>query len=224
VAGLALPATAGSAPWTATMSRLAELQRVLALDPSGLRLAGVVAAPLDELADAVPRLLADDGLLGIGRPGGLAATEAEALRARIPELVEACRSLARSPLPASLEHGDLTPDQVIVGEMGPVFLDWSDGSITHPFLSAASVLVDLRAHGYGTTVDEDELVAAYLGPWLASDATLTSSAARDALETARTVLPLHMAALYADRILPGLEQPWEVAGMVPDLLRAILPG
>ena len=59
------------AAWLATLSRLAELQRVLAAEPTELAIAGVAAAPLAGLADAVPRLLADDALLLVGRPGGL---------------------------------------------------------------------------------------------------------------------------------------------------------
>ena len=57
--------------WTATLSRLAEIQRVLAADLNALRVAGVAAAPLDRLAVSVPALLAADDLLRIGRPGGL---------------------------------------------------------------------------------------------------------------------------------------------------------
>ena len=107
---------------------------------SALETAGVGAAPIRALADAVPRLLGDDDVLGTGRPDGLTPAEAKALRARIPALIAACNALAESGVPDSLEHGDLTADEVILGEMGPVFLDWSDGSITHPFLSAASLL------------------------------------------------------------------------------------
>ncbi len=126
--------------WVATLSRLAEIQRVVAVEPAELAVAGVAAAPLGTLADAVPRLLADDELMRTGHPDGLSTADVAALRARIPALIDACHSLASSGIPDSLEHGDLTADEVILGEMGPVFLDWSDGSITHPFLSAASLL------------------------------------------------------------------------------------
>jgi hypothetical protein len=106
VDGPLLGAAGGPAVWMAAMSRLAEVQRVLAADPAALSVAGVAAAPLTRLAS-----------------------------------------------------GDLTPD-----------------------------------------------------------------AGREALVLARTVLPLHLAALYAERILPGLEQRWEVERVVPAALRTILPG
>ena len=181
--------------WTATLSRLAEIQRVLAAEPTALAMAGVVAVPLRALTDAVPRLLDDDALLMTGQPDGLTAREVTGLRARTEAFVEACDALADSGVPDSLEHGDLTADEVILGAMGPFFLDWSDGSITHPFLSAASLLAD------GAAGDDPD--GAYLGPWLAAGI-ITGEAGRVALRHATTVLPLHLAGLYADRILPAL--------------------
>ena len=210
------------AAWAATLTRLAELQRVLSYEPAALAAAGVTAAPVANLAKAVPRLLADDALLLVDRPGGLSEAEAAALRARVPELVAACRDLAASGVPDSLEHGDLSADEVILGEMGPVFLDWSDGSITHPFLSAASLLGRLTASG--ATDDTDDLVTAYLGPWLGAGLGLDEGGGRRAMAAARIVLPLHVTALYADRILPALGDTSETARIVPAALRAILPG
>jgi hypothetical protein len=207
--------------WTATLSRLAEVQRVLAADPAALVIAGVAAAPLAGLAEDVPRLLGDDSLLLVGLPGGLSAAEAATLRARVPELADACRALDAIGIPDSLEHGDLSATQVIVGEMGPVILDWSDGSITHPFLSAASFLADRPAGGGPGAVGEADLIDAYLAPWVAADCT-TLAEARRALGLAGTVLPLHLAALYADRVLPGLERRSEHETVVPNVLRPLL--
>ncbi|MFL5673671.1 MAG: hypothetical protein ACJ779_01570 [Chloroflexota bacterium] len=195
--------------WAATLIRLAELQRVLAAEPVALAIAGVAMAPIESLAEAVPRLLADDGLLATGRPGGLTKGEAKMLRARAPDFIAACESLSESTIPDTLDHGDLSGDEVILGEMGPVFLDWSDGSVTHPFLSAASLLAD-GAPG-------DDLAGAYLAPWIGAGI-VTDAVGREALADAATVVPLHVAALYADRILPALggearSDPKVVAGL-----------
>jgi hypothetical protein len=206
--------------WAATMSRLAEMQRVLASERSELASIGTVAAPIARLATDLPTLLADDDLLMVDRAGGLTGREASALRRRIPALVKACRALDASGVPDSLDHGDLAADEVIIGVMGPVFLDWSDGSITHPFLSAAALLADRG----GSTAVTDELAAAYLGPWLSAGLGLTEKAGMNALVHARTVLPVHRVALYAERVLPGLDDPAELAATVPGILRSILPG
>jgi hypothetical protein len=213
------------AAWLATMARLAEIQRVLARDLGALRMAGAPAAPLDALATAAPALLADEDLLLVGRPGGLTRDEHRALVARTDALVAACRVLADATAGPSLDHGDLSATQVIVGEMGPVILDWSDATVTHPFIAAASFLLDPlvlpAAAGRPSTRD---LEAAYLDGWSVGDAVQRTSDLRRELELARTVHPLHMVWLYATRVLPGLEQRWEMERMVPWFVRAgILP-
>jgi hypothetical protein len=175
----------------------------------------VVAVPIHALGDAVSRLLGDDDLLMTGRPEGLSAAEVAAVRERISTLVDACHALADSGVPDSLEHGDLTADEVILGEMGPVFLDWSDGSVTHPFLSAASLLAD------GAVGDDPE--GAYLGPWLAAGI-IGDAAGRAALAHAATVLPIHLAALYADRILPALGGDTRSDPKVVGALRTLIGG
>jgi hypothetical protein len=218
VDGPSLAAVDDPEVWGAALGRLAEIQRVLAADVAALEVAGVVAAPLERLADGLPDLLADDDLLLVGRPGGLRRREAEALRGRSSELDAACRALAGLGPSVSLEHGDLAADEVLLGEMGPVFLDWSDGSITHPFLSAAALLGSRR-----TGRSARDLEDAYLGPWVAARA-VSLEDGRQALELARIVLPLHVAALFRDRILPALGQRWELERVVPDALRTIPAG
>jgi hypothetical protein len=207
--------------WAATLARMAELQRVLAADLAALDIAGVAPAPIGRLADLVPGLLADDTFLGLGRSSGLSVHEAAALRAREPDLVAACRALAASPVPDSLDHGDLTPDEVIVGEMGPVFLDWSDGSVTHPFVSAASFLAAVDVRRKPAPAAHDELADAYLGPWLAETG-MSLDDAREVLALARIVHPLHVAAQYAERVKPALGESGDIGAVVPDRLRSLL--
>jgi hypothetical protein len=204
-------------PWLATMSRFAEIQQVLSRDLSALRIAGVPRASLRDLALRVPDLLADDARLMVGQAGGLSGAESAALRSASSQLAAACEALDASAVGSSLDHGDLSAGQVIIGEMGPVFLDWSDATVTHPFLAAASFLDDPA----GVPADLlPDLETAYLVGWAAS---VSHAAAARALELARVVHPLHMAQLHADKILPGLDQPWELAWSVPALLRSLVP-
>lgn len=199
--------------WVATMARLAESQRVLAEDVDALRIAGIPRAPLDALSRSVPSLVADRDRAMVGAAGSLSDADLAALVGATDDLVAACRDLAASPIADSLEHGDLSAGQVIVGEMGPVILDWSDATVTHPFLAAASFLIDPADLPRGTAED---LVRAYLAGW---------GAGRDgerALELAGVVYPLHLAWSYAERILPVLDQPWEMERMIPWAWRRLL--
>ena len=195
------------AAWTATLIRLAETQHVLAAERSRLAVAGVASAPLSSLDAAIPDLLADRELLRVGRRGGLSERDWSDLCQHEDELVAACHDLASSGVPDSLDHGDLSAAQVIVGEMGPVILDWSDATITHPFLA-------LAAFDAGAAE-----TAAYLSAW---EGIVDPGAARDAAQAARSVEPLHLARSYRDRILPGLEQPWEMDRVVPTRMSRLL--
>jgi hypothetical protein len=179
-----------------------------------VRVAGVPVASLGRLAEAVPALVADADRAMVGTPGGSTAADHAALVAATDDLVAACQALDAVAMPPSLEHGDLSPGQVIVGEMGPVILDWSDATITHPFLAAASFLLD---PGSLPADAERSLQRAYLAGW-DGDPDLGR-----ALDLARIVYPLHLAWLHAERILPGLEQPWEMERMIPFAWGALRP-
>jgi hypothetical protein len=216
------PLTRESAPaaWLATVARLGEAQRVLAGELDAVRAAGVADAPVSALADAIPAILDDRTLLLGGMAGGLTERERVALQARAAELVAAAGSLSASAIGPSLDHGDLSPSQIVIGEMGPVILDWSDATVTHPFLSVVSLLQD---PGQVPAELVAEAERAYLATW--SRSTRTSDAdATEALDAARLVHPLHMAHLYAERVLPGVDQPWEVEGRVPAFLRSLALG
>ncbi len=208
--------------WLATMGRLAEIQRVLAADVGALRMAGVPTATLADLGTRVPTLITEAGVETDGQRGGLTSAERSALREATPSLVAACEALDRVVTGGpSLDHGDLSAGQVIIGEMGPVFLDWSDSTITHPFLAAASFLDGVESGPLAPLVPV--LERAYLGGWTTAPSTGGDRAFERALALARVVHPLHMASLHVDRILPGLEQPWELEHVVPAHLRAVLP-
>jgi hypothetical protein len=178
----------------------------MAADLGVLRMAGVPTASMADLAARIPRLVAGS-----------------TLRPATSRLVAACEALDRAAAVGgpSLEHGDLSAGQVIMGSMGPVFLDWSDSTITHPFLAAAAFLGDAGTGPSASLVAQ--LERAYLDGWSTTAHALDGGDAERALALARIVHPLHMASLIEDRILPGLEQPWELEPMVPAYLEAVVP-
>lgn len=192
------------AAWTATMARLAELQRVLAVDLLALEVAGVPHATEAELMMRLPALVVD-----VPAWAGLA----DSLDGHLGDL----ERLAGSSVGRSLEHGDLSARQVILGEMGPVFLDWSDSTIAHPFLSAAAFLGEAGMPGARRPagVDPGDLASAYRAGWLSAG---PAEASELELAAARRVHPIHAARECQDRVLPGLDQPWELAWLIPELL------
>jgi len=60
-------------------------------------------------------------------------TKQVALRAALPRIESACDALATDGIPATLVHQDLVPVNIVVRDGEPVFLDWSDTVVGHPF-------------------------------------------------------------------------------------------
>lgn len=80
--------------------------------------------------------------------------------------VEWCERLAASPIPASLDHNDLYPMNVLDDGSGTVrFYDWGDSSVAHPFAAVFTALGVVR-HDLGTHGRDPRVLAvrdAYLG-------------------------------------------------------------
>ena len=159
------------------LPRYAVLQRDLSSHVDSMLAAGVtdmrptaMPARFDEAVE-VARSRAD-------HPADAAAIDAVvALR---PEFLTWCDRLAASPVPASLDHNDLHPRNVLVKDAGAIdgarFFDWGDSVVAHPF---ASLLVPLRYMQavLGVAVDDPALLTirdAYLEVYgdLGSPATL----------------------------------------------------
>ena len=105
----------------------------------------------------LPELFAGPLFL-LGHPDGLTPAEAEALLALRPQLEAALARLACSPVPRTLGHGDLHEGNVL--RQGDAFtvLDWSDASVSHPFLDGAARYLVPKRHREGAA-------DAYLEAW-----------------------------------------------------------
>jgi hypothetical protein len=188
------------AAWEATLERYARLQIACINRVGELAELGCPQRSLSGLARYVDTLLADEAALLVGEQGGLTSAEVASLRARAPALKAACRELERSGIPISIEHGDLWDANVIVGDTGPVFLDWTDASLTHPFLSLLPLFTSDGPDRQLAHVPDvrTRLRDAYLDPWreLLPGADLASI-----FELAETAAALHHAANYHGSIL-----------------------
>ncbi|GIF07026.1 phosphotransferase [Actinoplanes siamensis] len=123
-----------------------------------------------------------------------------------------CAELASSPVPASLDHGDLHPWNIFTSTASPggrtAFYDWGDSVVTHPFASMLTALGVVRQF-LGVT-DEDPALHrvrdAYLGVF--TDLAPPDALARD-LELACRVAKVTRALTW-DRSLQA--QGYEEAG------------
>jgi hypothetical protein len=199
-------------PWIAAIKQYAAIQ--LALIPQGEQLLAL-GLPDQRLPVIQQRLedLFSESSLGAA---GLDQAEIAALIAHKPALAALLAELAELPIPATIEHGDFWPGQIIVGSGSATIIDWSDSSLTHPFFSLHMFMVRLAAYLPDIPDAAERLIAAYLAEW--ADCGSAAELGR-ALDLALRLAPLHHALLYAAHILPKMEFPWEMQQMLTHFLR-----
>jgi hypothetical protein len=131
--------------------------------------AGCLERGLPWLADQAERWLPaieETGRLpGIDAATWLSEDELAELRAAVPHLTAICAELATYAIPPSLVHGDLHLGNVAQGPRGYLFLDWTDASVTHPFLDLLTFFQEDEAEIEGPL--RDRLRDAYLSEWTA---------------------------------------------------------
>lgn len=89
------------------------------------------------------------------------SNEYQLVHSTIPKVLATVQTLLCIPL--SLDHGDLFGGNVIVEQDIPYIIDWSDSSITHPFLSVVQLLKEVRS--FFSESDAENLLCYYLNLW-----------------------------------------------------------
>ena len=107
----------------------------------------------------VRELFADEAVMGIRNE--LSPEELQSLQNALPQLEQLLDDLHDSPIPPTLLHGDLHLGNVISEGERLTFLDWSDGSLGHPFLDMNSEYL-LESED---PADHQRLKDAYLQAW-----------------------------------------------------------
>lgn len=145
--------------WEAALRLHARHQRAYVGKEADLADFGCLSRPLDRLRVQFDALLLDDDVLAFLEPPDRARLHAIAEVARA-SIVEA----AACGIPDTLVHGDLHAGNVAIGDGKPIFFDWTDASIGHPFLDLATFLQPSRLFEEAPDV-RDRLRAAYLDEW-----------------------------------------------------------
>ncbi|HSJ25821.1 MAG TPA: hypothetical protein VK929_14185 [Longimicrobiales bacterium] len=206
--------------WCRTVRRFAGVQRDMADCAAELRALGCPDRRLSVLARRIPRLCADTDAMLLGDAQGLTRQEIGEVAALAPRLLALCEELDGYGLPETLEHGALHADNVVSTAGGPVFLDWADSSVSHPFFGVSQLLSDAAGLVPAPSRESRRLIRdSYLVPWRehAPPETLLR-----AFEVARALAPVHHATAVHAELLPAADQPWELAPLIPGYLRAAL--
>jgi hypothetical protein len=157
--------------WENALRAFAELQLMWtdAADwPEALLGAGCPDLRQAGLIERTIALLADREALLLDEEVGLSDAEVREVHALIPRLRAASETLRKYGVPDGLVHGDFLPGNVAVTARGPVFLDWCETSLSHPFFSAVRFLASAQWDGLPVREQpnvEARLRDAYLEPW-----------------------------------------------------------
>ena len=153
--------------WREILALYATLQIDLAAHVDQLLLFGSPDRRLHLLPDLYRDLLSEEEYLHIGQPDGLTVSEYKRLLAATPQVEALYTELDTYKIPMSLHHNDLHDANIFYNNGRPLFFDWGDSSISHPFFSLRTTFVIIE---YSFDLDEedpifDKLARAYLEPW-----------------------------------------------------------
>jgi phosphotransferase family enzyme len=216
-AGASLERRVDIQAWERAATRYAELQCGWLGGSDQLRSLGCHDRRIEHLADATATLLdhPDEMLPGSER---LASDEIARLKDLVQQVPGRCQTLASFELPPTLDHGDLWPSNVLMEGAECRFIDWTDASISHPFVS----LLPLKL-GFCFDSRRERLPGgarrlrdAYLVPWSAA---YRVDELQRAFELARPLAALTYALKV--RELPSHAQ-WWLDRTVPMFLRVAL--
>jgi hypothetical protein len=200
--------------WADALRAFARIQVAIAARTGDLIRCGCHAWPLQRLTDRTTALLGDTKSMLIGTACGLTEGEARELQLLGPALGAIIRQLFLHGLPLTLEHGDFRPAQIFVVDGGIAFFDVSDSAITHPFISAVTLLDFEEIPADGTTPEAARtyLRNAYLEEWMRYE---PMDRLVEAFELARVVAILYAALYRHDIVLPHIQpkERWEF--MIP---------
>jgi hypothetical protein len=173
--------------WEESLRQFSQMQRDSAGHVEELFADGCVDRRLEVLAAQIDPLLSDtDGLVG------LAPDEIARLHALAPHLKASCAKLAGYDVPHALVHGDFHPGNIAFQAGRPIFFDWTDACIAHPFLDMITVLDAAEALGHVPDA-RARLREVYLTAWAAYE---PPARLAEAFELGLTLGALHQAISY----------------------------
>lgn len=201
--------------WREALLALAEVQKLSVKEAGRLREAGVPVRPLASVVNSGLRPAAEallkDGIITDG--------QFSRLEESIPEANLVCSVLENPLVPLSLEHGDFFWGNIILEEGLPIIYDWSDSSLSHPFLSAAVFLSE--AAELFSEEFADELLEAYLGCW--AEWGSEEDLRKEYLNVQR-IAPLFGLAVYENEIFPFFQNNWDKSRIIQEYVQLWLDG
>lgn len=199
----------GPADWEAVLRQTAQMQRFLASRPGGLVSLGLPDCSPDTVAERLDGMTATLAGLPSTHPAHLPEEQAAAVRAIAPQVEAAAQVLATSPLPPSLQHGDLHPGNVFVVDSELHVFDFGDAQLAHPL---ESLPLPWALTHTNPGLPWPELLGAYHEPW--SDL-LSLPELEELLAAAVLTQPVNRSFTWWSSLSQASDQEWAEWGEAP---------
>lgn len=208
--------------WLGILPVFARLQIDLLPHADELLSLGIIDRRTETLADQFVHLLEDGNALQVDQKEGLTRDEFDRLQREIPVFRRLCSELAECGIPDALEHDDFHDGNIFFSQNRPVFFDWGETCLAHPFfsmvvgLNSIACRFDLEPGGEQWC----QLRDAYLQPWASLAGRAALLKAFDLAQQAGAV----NRALTWHRVVSSLPLRWqqEDADAVPGWLKIYL--
>ncbi len=166
IAGRTLDDSADVRAWDVAARTLAELQIASIAKTEVLLQSGCRDLRLDQLGRWIePFLARTKELMAMQtKPSPQILTDSE-IGALGDRLGGALAELHKHGIPSTLGHLDPNPRNIIASRTGCRFLDWAEGSVTHPLFTIEYLCEHARRTYPQPGAGTETLVAAYLQPW-----------------------------------------------------------
>ena len=188
-----------AAIWVDVLHTFSEMQLASTSQVTTLLAAGCLDRRMDTLPGYIDLLMSDAEALSRLNEAGV-----EQLQTFIPRFKAMCHQLASYHIPHALVHGDLHPGNIALRHGKPVFFDWTDACVSHPFFDAITFWQEADMLPEGPDV-RSRLRDVYLAPWTVFE---PIERLKEALALAEMLGMLHQAISY-QHITANMEALWK---------------
>lgn len=195
--------------WRQALYKLIEIQKKSVLN---LRLLKDMKLPERPITTIVKQYL-KLSLEQIYQTGYLKEDLYNELLNEVPNIIKKCNRIEKTNVPSTIEHGDFFGGNVIIHNNEPIIYDWSDSTLSHPFLSIIVLLDEVR--NLFTYVEANQLLDEYISQWTDYDSKENLYSEYNII---KKLAPCYYLTLYQTFIFPEFRENWEKEQIIKDYI------
>ncbi|MDQ0157463.1 phosphotransferase [Robertmurraya andreesenii] len=196
--------------WRQSLLRLAHIQKESIFHTNELKKLNCPIRPVSQVIRSHLKASLDD----LVRTREISSETYWRLKDRLPNILEKCDLLEKhSKLPLALEHGDFFGGNIKIQEENAIIFDWSDCSLSHPFLSVIVLLDEVKQ--LFSERSAEILLEDYLCQWSNYG---TRAYLLEEYRMLKTLAPAYYLVLYQTFIFPTFRDNWDKQQIIEDYI------